>query len=128
MCGQFDFCPQTTNFPFTLQHDTPPDLPHFTSSRPELLPQTKGFPSASRHPKKVRQHLEPTLRQITEMFKRILLAVLSLLATYIYNKLCYKRFQQHARLPQMPPTTLLGHLKTLDDLIKRGEPDRHPGE
>lgn len=60
------------------------------------------------------------------MFKRILLAVLSLLATYLYNKLYYKRFKQHARLPQMPPTTLLGHLKTLDDLIKRGEPDRHP--
>ena len=61
------------------------------------------------------------------MLKPILLAALSLMATYLYNKLHYKRFKQYAQLPQMPPTLMLGNLKTLDDLIKRGEPDRHPG-
>ncbi|KAI0880264.1 cytochrome P450 [Annulohypoxylon maeteangense] len=60
------------------------------------------------------------------MLKPILFAVLTLLITYLYRRLHYKRFQQHGRLPQMPPSLLFGHLKTLDGLIKRGEADRHP--
>ncbi|KAI2467419.1 cytochrome P450 [Annulohypoxylon bovei var. microspora] len=60
------------------------------------------------------------------MLKPILFAAVALLATYLYRKLSYKRFQQHGKLPQMPPSLLFGHLKTLDSLIKRGEADRHP--
>ncbi|KAI1455298.1 cytochrome P450 [Annulohypoxylon moriforme] len=60
------------------------------------------------------------------MLKPILLAVVTLLATYLYRKLNYKRFQQHGRIPQLQPSLLFGHLKTLDALIKRGAADRHP--
>ncbi|KAI0165356.1 cytochrome P450 [Hypoxylon sp. FL1284] len=60
------------------------------------------------------------------MLKPILVAALLLLTTYLYNKLRYHRFHQHAKIPQMPPSLPFGHLKTLDALIKRGEPDRHP--
>ncbi|ETS73855.1 hypothetical protein PFICI_14801 [Pestalotiopsis fici W106-1] len=60
------------------------------------------------------------------MLRPILLAAIALLATYLYNKLRYKRLTQHAKLPQLPPSLLLGHLKTLDKLIKRGPADRHP--
>ncbi|KAF3015968.1 hypothetical protein E8E14_012832 [Neopestalotiopsis sp. 37M] len=60
------------------------------------------------------------------MLKPILLAAIALLATYLYNKLRYKRLVQHAKIPQLPPSLVLGHLKTLDKLIKRGPADRHP--
>lgn len=60
------------------------------------------------------------------MLKPILFAVVTLLVTYLYRKLRYKRFQQYGRLPQMPSSLLFGHLKTLNSLIKRGEADRHP--
>jgi cytochrome P450 len=60
------------------------------------------------------------------MFQAIFLAVIALIATYLYRKLQYKRFEQHAGLPQLYPSLLLGHLKKLDAIIKRGAPDRHP--
>ncbi|KAF7523611.1 hypothetical protein G7054_g11703 [Neopestalotiopsis clavispora] len=56
----------------------------------------------------------------------ILLAAIVLLATYLYKTLHYKRFKQHAKIPQLPPSLWFGHLKTFDKLIKRGPADRHP--
>jgi len=61
------------------------------------------------------------------MLRPIILAATALLVTYLYNRLRYKRFQQHAKLPQVPSSLLFGHLKALDELIKRGAADRHPG-
>ncbi|KAJ2990196.1 hypothetical protein NUW58_g3073 [Xylaria curta] len=60
------------------------------------------------------------------MFWPVLLAFLFVLATYFYVKLNHKRFSQYASLPQLPPTLLWGHLKTMNEYIQRGEPDRHP--
>lgn len=56
-----------------------------------------------------------------------MIAVISLLASYLYTKLRYKRFQQFADLPQLPASLLLGHLKLLGEYIKHGPADRHPG-
>ncbi|KAI1352317.1 cytochrome P450 [Xylaria sp. FL0043] len=60
------------------------------------------------------------------MLRPVLLTCLFILATYLYLKLRYKRFTQYASLPQLPPTLLLGHLKTMDEYIRRGAADRHP--
>ncbi|KAK6196519.1 hypothetical protein LQW54_011459 [Pestalotiopsis sp. IQ-011] len=60
------------------------------------------------------------------MLKPILLAAIALLTTWLYNKLRYKRMVQHAKIPQLPSSLVLGHLKILDKLIKRGPADRHP--
>ncbi|KAI8954549.1 cytochrome P450 [Xylaria longipes] len=60
------------------------------------------------------------------MLTPVLLASLFVFATYLYLKLRHKRFSQYASLPQLPPTLLLGHLKTLDEYMRRGAADRHP--
>ncbi|KAI0201797.1 cytochrome P450 [Astrocystis sublimbata] len=60
------------------------------------------------------------------MLQTAVFAASVLLITYLYNKLRFKRFQQHGTLPQMYPSLLFGHLKSLDQTIKRGPPDRHP--
>ncbi|KAI2780490.1 cytochrome P450 [Daldinia loculata] len=60
------------------------------------------------------------------MLKPLVLAGLSLLAAYLYNKLRYKRFQQYAGIPQLPPSLLLGHLKLMGEYLARGPADRHP--
>ncbi|OTA63681.1 cytochrome P450 [Hypoxylon sp. EC38] len=56
----------------------------------------------------------------------LVLAALLLLAAYLYNKLRYKRFQQYAGIPQLPPSLLLGHLKFMGDYLAQGPADRHP--
>lgn len=61
------------------------------------------------------------------MLKSILFAATALVITYLYNRLRYRRLLQHAKIPQVPPSLLLGHLRTLDELMKRGPADRHPG-
>ncbi|KAH8892801.1 cytochrome P450 [Thozetella sp. PMI_491] len=61
------------------------------------------------------------------MLKPVILTVFSLLATYCYAKLRYKRFKQFAHIPQLPASLLLGHLKTFDDFVRRRTPaNRHP--
>lgn len=62
-----------------------------------------------------------------KMLRPITLAAIALLFTYLFSRLRHKRFKQHAKLPQLPSSLLLGHLKTLDELTKRGAADRHPG-
>ncbi|KAK5636947.1 hypothetical protein RRF57_012659 [Xylaria bambusicola] len=49
------------------------------------------------------------------------------LGTYLYITLRYKRFSQYAHLPQLPPSLLLGHLKTMDEYIRRNPADAHTG-
>ncbi|KAK0630535.1 cytochrome P450 52A11 [Bombardia bombarda] len=60
------------------------------------------------------------------MLGPLLAAALVLLASYLYRLVWHKRFKQYASIPQLPPSLVLGHLKTFDDFIKRGKADRHP--
>lgn len=57
----------------------------------------------------------------------IVLAALALIGTFLYRWLRYKRFDQHAGFPQMPVHLLLGHLMTIDNLMKDVPSDGHPG-
>ncbi|KAF4460676.1 cytochrome P450 [Fusarium albosuccineum] len=56
----------------------------------------------------------------------IVVAALSLLVTYLYTTLRFKRFKQYAHLPQLPPSLLWGHMRVYDEFMKRGNKDRHP--
>ncbi|KAJ3546154.1 hypothetical protein NM208_g2144 [Fusarium decemcellulare] len=56
----------------------------------------------------------------------IVAAALSLLVTYLYTTLRFKRFKQYAHLPQLPPSLLWGHMRVYDEFMKRGNKDRHP--
>ncbi|KAI0474743.1 cytochrome P450 [Xylaria cf. heliscus] len=60
------------------------------------------------------------------MLMPLLLATLLVFVTYSYMKLRHKRFSQYAYLPQLPPSLLLGHLKIIDEYIRRGAVNRHP--
>ncbi|KAI0154588.1 cytochrome P450 [Xylariaceae sp. FL1272] len=60
------------------------------------------------------------------MLRPLIFASLAVLGTYLLVKLRYKRFTQYAHLPQLPPSLLLGHLKTMDEYIRRGRANRHP--
>ncbi|KAI0109157.1 cytochrome P450 [Nemania sp. FL0031] len=60
------------------------------------------------------------------MLKPAFIASFLVIATYLYLKLRQKRFRQYASLPQLPPTLLFGHLKTMNEYIRRGEADCHP--
>lgn len=61
------------------------------------------------------------------MLAPLLLAALVLLASYLYNKLRYKRLRQYANFPQLPASVLFGHLKVFDEYIERGAADRDSG-
>ncbi|KAF5012253.1 hypothetical protein FDECE_1634 [Fusarium decemcellulare] len=56
----------------------------------------------------------------------IVVVALSLLVTYLYTTLRFKRFKQYAHLPQLPPSLLWGHMRVYDEFMKRGNKDRHP--
>lgn len=38
----------------------------------------------------------------------------------------HRRFRQYAGLPQLPPSFFMGHLKVVDEFIRRMKPDSHP--
>jgi hypothetical protein len=61
------------------------------------------------------------------MMSPIVLAALALIGTFLYRRLRYKRFDQHAGFPQMPVHLLLGHLMTIDNFMKDVPSDGHPG-
>ena len=62
------------------------------------------------------------------MLARLLLVAVPFLAAYLYNKIRFKRFKQYAHLPQLEPSLLLGHLKAMDDYMKRSnKADCHSG-
>ncbi|KAI1264041.1 cytochrome P450 [Xylariaceae sp. FL1019] len=67
-----------------------------------------------------------TQAQSYGLLRPLIFASLAVLGTYLLVKLRYKRFTQYAHLPQLPPSLLLGHLKTMDEYIRRGRADRHP--
>lgn len=61
------------------------------------------------------------------MFKLLLIAAGTLLASYLYTRLRYVRDRQYAHIPQLPNHLLWGHLKTFGEYMSRGIHDRHPG-
>ncbi|KAI0003480.1 cytochrome P450 [Xylariaceae sp. FL0662B] len=60
------------------------------------------------------------------MLSSMVVTALAVLGTFLYMKLRYKRLNQFASFPQMPPSVLLGHLKTMDYFIHAGKPNGHP--
>lgn len=58
----------------------------------------------------------------------LLLAVLALVATYLFTQLYHKRFKQFASLPQLPPSLVWGHMLVYDEFTKREAKDLHPGK
>lgn len=60
---------------------------------------------------------------------RIILAtsIVAVVGTYLYRKLYYIRFKQSAKLPQLPPSLLFGHLIKFHQLSKNHPADGHPG-
>ncbi|KAI1420271.1 cytochrome P450 [Xylaria sp. FL1777] len=60
------------------------------------------------------------------MLVPLVLTSFAIVATYLYVKIRHKRFSQYAFFPQLPPSLILGHLKTMDEYMQRGPADRHP--
>lgn len=57
----------------------------------------------------------------------VVVAAAVLLVTYVYSQLRYKRFKQFAQFPQLPTSLMLGHLKYVDQFIRQGKLNGHPG-
>ncbi|KAK7987043.1 hypothetical protein PG988_002031 [Apiospora saccharicola] len=60
------------------------------------------------------------------MLLPLVAAAVALTVTFLYRKLQFLRFQQHANLPQHATTLVLGHLRVFGDYVKRNKPDAHP--
>lgn len=71
----------------------------------------------------------PSLSQpsLHRMIIELLVAAAALLLPYLYSRIRYKRLQEYAHFPQLPPSTVLGHLQTVDDFVRRSPPKAHPG-
>lgn len=61
------------------------------------------------------------------MLTQLFFAAVALLLPYLYRRIRFKRLQQFARFPQLPPSAVLGHLQTVDDFVKQSAPRAHPG-
>ncbi|KAK1762225.1 cytochrome p450 [Phialemonium atrogriseum] len=59
------------------------------------------------------------------MLTPFLLAAIPLLVVYLIREIHYRRFKQHADLPQLQPSFIWGHLKAFNEFLSRGSPDRH---
>lgn len=57
----------------------------------------------------------------------VVVAAAILIGTYLYSQLRHKRFKQYAQFPQLPTSLLLGHLKYVDQFIRSGKLNGHPG-
>ncbi|KAH9909534.1 cytochrome P450 [Xylariomycetidae sp. FL2044] len=55
----------------------------------------------------------------------IVIAVSTVVASYLYSRLRYGRYTQYAHIPQLPNHLLWGHLKAFGEFTSRGIPDRH---
>lgn len=53
----------------------------------------------------------------------LLATALALLVPYLHSKLRFRRFKEHTSIPRLPSGLLLGHLKHINDFIRRGSPD-----
>lgn len=62
------------------------------------------------------------------MSKLFILVTALMTLIFVYRKLYYKRFAQYAKFPQLPSSLLFGHLKTYDEITKRGAVDRDNGK
>ncbi|KAI1385113.1 cytochrome P450 [Hypoxylon trugodes] len=58
------------------------------------------------------------------MLKPLMLVAVLLASVLLYRKLCYKRFVQYNRFPQLPTSLFWGHLKVYNEITKRGKLDR----
>lgn len=61
-------------------------------------------------------------------FRMLILALIPLVAFYLYERFYYFRLKQYAGWPQLKPLLLWGHLKALHEFIIRGKTDRHIGK
>ena len=61
------------------------------------------------------------------LFRMLLLALIPVLAFYLYERIRHLRFRQHAAWPQPETSLLWGHMKALHEFIVHGEPKRHIG-
>ncbi|KAH8895510.1 cytochrome P450 [Thozetella sp. PMI_491] len=59
------------------------------------------------------------------MLIQSLLVALLLLGTFLWSRVKYFRFKQHARVPSLPTSLIWGHMTALVSYIKRGDPNRH---
>ncbi|KAI0024019.1 cytochrome P450 [Xylariomycetidae sp. FL0641] len=59
------------------------------------------------------------------MFAQILVAAVAIFIPYICTVVRYKRLKQFARFPQLPPSAIWGHLRTLDEYVQRAPPKAH---
>ncbi|KAI1763246.1 cytochrome P450 [Hypoxylon sp. FL1150] len=60
------------------------------------------------------------------MFGLFVIAAAMLLASYLYIKLRYVRFEQYSHIPQLPSHLVWGHLQVFGEFMSRGIHDRHP--
>ncbi|KAH8759047.1 cytochrome P450 [Diaporthe sp. PMI_573] len=60
------------------------------------------------------------------MLTRLFFAAVALLVPYLYRTMRFKRLQQFARFPQLPPSVFLGYLQAVDDFVKRSASGAHP--
>jgi len=61
------------------------------------------------------------------VFRTLILALVPLLAFYLYERICHLRLKQYVGFPQLKPSLLWGHLKALHEFIVHGKTDRHIG-
>lgn len=61
------------------------------------------------------------------LYRMLLLALIPVLAIYLYERIRHLRFRQNAAWPQLKPSLLWGHMKALHEFIVHGEPKRHIG-
>ena len=61
------------------------------------------------------------------LFRMLLLALIPVLALYLYERIRHLRSRQHAAWPQPKSSLLWGHMKALHEFIVHGEPKRHIG-
>lgn len=58
----------------------------------------------------------------------LLVAASVLLVAYLLKEAHYRRFRQHAALPQLKPSLVWGHLKAVHEASLRGLPEQHFGK
>lgn len=60
------------------------------------------------------------------MSTTLVLVAIAALVAYLFNKVRHARLEQYREIPQLKPSPVWGHLKTMNDFLVRREPDRHP--
>jgi hypothetical protein len=61
------------------------------------------------------------------MITNLVLLALPLVATYLAATIWHRRFKQFANFPQLKPSLIWGHLKTVHEYTLKGPPGIHHG-